>query len=325
MPRSHLPLRRDSTASSPALHFFEAMRCAGRTSVMEVRRSLKIGRGLLAASFARLWILALATIACACAARVPPPESMQPRSSDRWIYVSQQDLPGQCYHELGTLKFDETFTDSVIDPDGTQMAKRLQSMALGKYPNDVDAVIDVKSQQNAIGTEVTITGKAVELVEHETVECAVRKLPGVVNQTATLATGAAIGGMVGSFTNRQPSTAMTGAAIGSSIAGTAPAPDNSAQQAQIIRQLQQQREEIARLQAQRSQLQQCLEQEVPAASCETQKTPVGQEQAASASGAGNNWSASSFELQRQIQEQQTYISQLRQQIGDIRQQMNTSR
>ncbi len=250
---------------------------------------------------------------------------MLPRSSDRWIYISQQDLPGQCYHELGTLKFDESFTDSVIDPDGTQMAKRLQSMALGKYPNDVDAVIDVKSDQNAIGTQVTISGKAVELVEHETVGCAVRQAPGVVNKTATIATGAAIGGMVGSFSNRQPSTAMSGAAIGSSIAGTTPAPDNSAQQAEIVRQLQQQRDEIALLQEQRSKLQQCFEQEVPAASCETQKAPVGQWPAAPASEAGNNWSASAFELQRQIQEQQTYINQLQQQIGDIRQQMNTSR
>ena len=292
---------------------------------MEVRRSLKIGRGLLAANFERLWILALATIVCACATRVPPLESMQPRSSDRSIYISEQDLPGQCYHELGALKFDESFTDSVIDPDGTQMAKRLQSMALGKYPNDVDAVIDVKSEQNAIGTEVTITGKAVELVEHETVECAVRQIPGVVNKTAAIATGAAIGGMVGSFSNRQPSTAMTGAAIGSSIAGTTPAPDNAAQQAQIIRQLQEQREEIARLQGERSQLRQCLEQEVSASSCETQKTPVGQWQAAPAGGAGNNWSASTFELQRQIQEQQTYINQLQQQVSDIRQQMKTSR
>jgi hypothetical protein len=292
---------------------------------MEVRRSLKTGRGLIDANFERLWILALAAIACACATQVPRPESMQPRSSDRWIYVSQQDLPGQCYHELGALKFDESFTDSVIDPDGTQMAKRLQSMALGKYPNDVDAVIDVKSQQNAIGTEVTITGKAVELMEHETVECAVRQVPGVVNKTAAIATGAAVGGMVGSFSNGQPSTAMSGAAIGASIAGTAQAQDHADQQAQFIRRLQEQREEIARLQAERSQLRQCLEQEVPASSCETQKTPVGEWQAAPASGAGNNWSASSFELQRQIQEQQTYINQLRQQIGDIRQQMNTSR
>jgi len=306
-------------------HFFVAMRCAGRTSVMEVRRSLKINRGLLAANFERLWILALSTIACACATRVPPPESPQPRSTDRSIYISEQDLPGQCYHELGTLKFDESFTDSVIDPDGTQMTKRLQSVALGKYPNDVDAVIDVKSEQNSIGTEVTITGKAVELVDHETVECAVRQIPGVVNKTAAIATGAAVGGMVGSFTNGQPSTAMSGAAIGASIAGTTQAPDNADQQAQIIRQLQEQREEIARLQAQRSQLRQCLEQEVPASGCETGKTEVEQPQAVPAGEAGNNWASSSFELQRQIQEQQTYINQLRQQISDIRQQMNPSR
>jgi regulator of replication initiation timing len=292
---------------------------------MEVRRPLKKDRGLLAASFKRPLIFALGTIAWGCATHVPP-EPLQPRSSDRTIYVSDRDLPGQCYHELGTLKFDEPFTDSVIDPEGTQMAKRLQSMALGKYPNDVDAVIDVKSEQNSIGSVVTISGKAIELVEHETVECAVRQIPGVVNATAAIATGAAVGGMVGSFTNGQPSTAMSGAAIGASIAGTKPATDaDQLQQAQINRQLQEQREEIARLQAERSQLRQCLEQEVPASSCETEKAQVGQWPAAPVSGDSNNWEASSFELQRQIQEQQTYINQLRQQISDIRQQMNSSR
>jgi hypothetical protein len=68
-------------------------------------------------------------------------------------------------------------------------------------------------------------------------------------------------------------------------------------------------------------LQQCLEEEVPISSCEIAKTQVVQD--APGSETVNNFSASSFELQKQIQEQQTYIGQLRQQIGDIREQMSS--
>lgn len=288
---------------------------------------MKKDHGVLRASFERLSILALAAIAFACATQ-PPPEPVDARSPDRTIYVSDHGLPGECYHDLGTLKFDEPFTDSVIDPDGTEMAKRLQSMALGKFPNDVDAVINVKSAENSIGSEVTVTGEAIELVQHETVECAIRSVPAALNTTARVATGAAIGGMAGVFVNGQPSTLTSGAAIGASIAGAAQGPDkynaDHPQPAQITRQLQEQRTEIAQLQAERSQLQQCLEHEVPTSSCETEKTPVGQGQAPAASETVDNYEASSFELQKQVQEQQTYITQLRQQIADIRYQMDTS-
>lgn len=274
--------------------------------------------------FERLLVFTVAAVAFACSTQ-PAPEPLDARSADRTIYISDKGLPGECYHDLGTLKFDEPFTDSVIDPDGTEMMKRLQSMALGKYPNYVDAVINVKSEDNSVGTDVTVTGEAIELVQHETVECAIRSMPAALNTSATIATGAAIGGMAGVFVNGQPSTLTSGAAIGAGVAGAAQANDkinaDQLQPAQITRQLQEQRDEIAQLQAERTQLQQCLEEEVPISSCEIAKTQVVQD--APGSETVNNFSASSFELQKQIQEQQTYIGQLRQQIGDIREQMSS--
>ena len=274
--------------------------------------------------FERLLVFTVAAVAFACSTQ-PAPEPLDARSADRTIYVSDKGLPGECYHDLGTLKFDEPFTDSVIDPDGTEMMKRLQSMALGKYPNYVDAVINVKSEDNSVGTDVTVTGEAIELVQHETVECAIRSMPAALNTSATIATGAAIGGMAGVFVNGQPSTLTSGAAIGAGVAGAAQANDkinaDELQPAQITRQLQEQRDEIAQLQAERTRLQQCLEEEVPISSCEIAKTQVVQD--APGSETVNNFSASSFELQKQIQEQQTYIGQLRQQIGDIREQMSS--
>jgi prefoldin subunit 5 len=274
--------------------------------------------------FERLLVFTVAAVAFACSTQ-PAPEPLDARSADRTIYISDKGLPGECYHDLGTLKFDEPFTDSVIDPDGTEMMKRLQSMALGKYPNYVDAVINVKSEDNSVGTDVTVTGEAIELVQHETVECAIRSMPAALNTSATIATGAAIGGMAGVFVNGQPSTLTNGAAIGAGVAGAAQANDkinaDELQPAQITRQLQEQRDEIAQLQAERTQLHQCLEEEVPISSCEIAKTQVVQD--APGSETVNNFSASSFELQKQIQEQQTYIGQLRQQIGDIREQMSS--
>jgi len=274
--------------------------------------------------FERLLVFTVAAVAFACSTQ-PAPEPLDARSADRTIYVSDKGLPGECYHDLGTLKFDEPFTDSVIDPDGTEMMKRLQSMALGKYPNYVDAVINVKSEDNSVGTDVTVTGEAIELVQHETVECAIRSMPAALNTSATIATGAAIGGMAGVFVNGQPSTLTSGAAIGAGVAGAAQANDkinaDQLQPAQITRQLQEQRDEIAQLQAERTRLQQRLEEEVPISSCEIAKTQVVQD--APGSETVNNFLASSFELQKQIQEQQTYIGQLRQQIGDIREQMSS--
>jgi hypothetical protein len=274
--------------------------------------------------FERLLVFTVAAVAFACSTQ-PAPEPLDARSADRTIYISDKGLPGECYHDLGTLKFDEPFTDSVIDPDGTEMMKRLQSMALGKYPNYVDAVINVKSEDNSVGTDVTVTGEAIELVQHETIECAIRSMPAALNRSATIATGAAIGGMAGVFVNGQPSTLTSGAAIGAGVAGAAQANDkinaDELQPAQITRQLQEQRDEIAQLQAERTRLQQCLEEEVPISSCEIAKTQVVQD--APGSETVNNFSASSFELQKQIQEQQTYIGQLRQQIGDIREQMSS--
>jgi hypothetical protein len=161
--------------------------------------------------FERLLVFTVAAVAFACSTQ-PAPEPLDARSADRTIYISDKGLPGECYHDLGTLKFDEPFTDSVIDPDGTEMMKRLQSMALGKYPNYVDAVINVKSEDNSVGTDVTVTGEAIELVQHETVECAIRSMPAALNTSATIATGAAIGGMAGVFVNGQPSTLTSGAA-----------------------------------------------------------------------------------------------------------------
>lgn len=277
------------------------------------------------ASFERLLIFALGVIAFACATQ-PPPDPLDSRPPGRTIYLSDRHLPGQCYRDLGPLKFDELYTDWVIDPDGTEMARRLQSMALAKYPNNVDAVIGVRSDENSAGSEVTVTGEAIEVVDHETVECAIRQIPAALNTTATIATGAALGGLAGVAVNGQRSTITSGAAIGATIAGAAQANGNAEgpQPAQITRQLEEQREEIAGLQAERSQLQQCLQQEIPLSSCDTGKTQVAPGQASSAGETVNNYEASSFELQKQVQEQQTYITQLRQQIADIRYQMNAN-
>ena len=71
---------------------------------------------------------ALATVAFACAIQRAP--KGQSRSPDRVIYVTSQDLPGACYHELGGLKVDESFASVAIDPDNSEAAEQLKTLCL---------------------------------------------------------------------------------------------------------------------------------------------------------------------------------------------------
>src|SRR6202790_4698667 len=101
-----------------------------------------------------MWLLATAFIAMACSSqRAPEKPALAP---DRFIYVSAQDVPSVCYHDLGGVTFTEPFTSAAMDGDGVQMANQLRALAMEKYPNEADAVINVNTQQNDVGTIVTV-------------------------------------------------------------------------------------------------------------------------------------------------------------------------
>ena len=274
-----------------------------------------------------LCCVAFATTVFACAAQ-PASQPPQARSTDRVIYVAAQDLPSECYHKLGVVTVEEPFADASIDPDNSGAAKQLSALALHKYPNDVDAVINIRSMQNDAGTSVTVTGDAVELEDRPTVECAMRKMPGVIDTAAAMSAGAMAGTAIAGSLGGNVSDAEAGALIGGGVEGkyllAKKQQDERFQQAQIINGLQQQRRDIKRLLAERSRLGECEEQELSLADCNLEKTAAAATASANNGVEPNDWKASEFQLKKQIQEQQDYIKQLRQQVIDIRQRLSAN-
>ncbi len=296
----------------------------------------------------RLVVLALAAAAMGCAARSQAPRAGQPaapqaqaaqqpsqpargtqptRSPERFIYVSAQGLPGACYHELGPVQFSEPFTDAAIDPDNSNAAEHLRALALQQYPDKADAVIGLHTEENSVGTVVTVSGTAVELRKGETVECAMRQVPGTLDTVAASAAGGVVGALAGGLAGGGPTAAMAGGAGGVAVVGSYLAykhhKEAAAEHDRLISQLQAQRSEIAQLQAERAGLELCLANETPPDKCKP--APAQTPSAAQAHATETaDWSAPPYELQRQIQEQQVYIKKLREQVLDARRQLSGS-
>jgi hypothetical protein len=277
----------------------------------------------------RLLFLATALIVCACSAQRAPEAPPAPaRAPDRFIYVSAGDVPSVCYHDLGAVSFTEPFTDAAMDGDGVQMATRLRALAMEKYPGEADAVINVHTEQNAVGTIVTVNGEVVELRQGQTVECAMRKAPGVMNTAAAVAAGGLLGAVAGGLITGGTGGMMGGGAIGAGSIGTYMAVKEhlktQREQAQLKSLLDTQQAEIARLLAKRSSLQKCAADEIPYAHCKIDDTLA----AAAASDSVKPADAPSyeteqqqFELQKQIQQQRGYIQKLRDQVFELQQQL----
>ena len=271
-----------------------------------------------------LGLLAVAALTTGCASQAPETTSVQQaRSPNRFIYVTTQDLPDECYRNLGVVKFEEPFADATIDQDNTASAQRLRTLAVKNYPNDADAVIGVRKDQNDAGTMVTVTGEAVELQNHETVTCALRGMPEVLDNSAELAAGGITGAALLGSTSGSVQGAETGAALGATGVAKYQLSDEQRkvqlQDAEIKGHLNEQRREINRLLAERSRLRECQQQELPLSDCRLDQNPANQNDSAKSSDTA--WNGSLYELQKQIQEQQVYIGQLNDQISDLRQQM----
>ena len=271
-----------------------------------------------------LGLLAIATLTAGCATRAPDKTSgAQALSPDRFIYVTTQDLPGECYRNLGVVKFDEPFTDATIDEDNSASAQRLRTLALKSYPNDADAVIGVRTEQNDAGTMVTVTGQAVELQNHETVTCTLRKAPGVIDHSAALAAGGIAGAALEGAATSSVQGAETGAALGATGVAKYQLSDEQretqVQEAEVKHQLDEQRSQINQLLAERSRLRECQQDELPLSDCKPNENPTNQNDAAK--NGDTAWNGSLYELEKQIQEQQVYIGQLKDQVSDLRRTM----
>jgi hypothetical protein len=275
-----------------------------------------------------LLFLVIALVIPGCSAQhTPQAPPASARAPDRFIYVSAQDVPSECYHDLGSVTFTEPFTDAAMDGDGVRTATRLRTIALEKYPDEADAVINVRTEQNDVGTVVTVTGEVIELQQGHTVECAMRKAPGVLDRTAAVAAGGMLGAVAGGLIPGAGTTGvMGGAAAGVATVGTYMAVEQhretQRQQEQLKSQLAAQQTQIAHLLAKRSSLQKCVNNDVPLAKCQINDTIAAASDSSNPAGAPSyETEQPQFELQKQIQQQQGYIRRLGDQIFELQQQI----
>ena len=280
---------------------------------------------------ALLLLAAILTLpACSAQHDSPAPPAAQPPAAhdpDRFIYVSAGGVPDQCYHDLGALSFTEPFTDAAMDGDGVQMANKLRTLATEKYPDHADAVINVQTAENSVGTVVTVTGEAVELRQSQTVECAMRKAPGVLDRAAAIAAGGMIGAVAGGMISGGTGGMMIGGGAGAGAVATYMGVkqhlETKRTQAELKRQLETQQSEIARLLAKRSSLQKCADDDTPLANCKVSDTIAAAAGPAAklADDPSYETEQAQFELQKQIEQQQDYIRKLRDQVFELQEQL----
>jgi hypothetical protein len=261
----------------------------------------------------------MAAVVIGCASQQ---SSQRVANPNRYIYVTAQTVPGQCYQDLGTIEFEEPFAETIIDPDGANMARTMRARATAKYPRDVDAVINLRSEQNDAGTAVRVSGEAVEMEDRTTVTCALREVPSVMDSSAAAAGAGVVGTVVGGLGSGSPDEAKN-LGVASALAAGAQAllehrANLESQRQQLMSQLVDRQHQIKELQAQRARLQSCADQEISFADCESGQLTSVQSDSAHSPTPADYRDLSLFELQKQTAEQHDYIAQLKQQISDTR-------
>ena len=291
-------------------------------------------------------IATTAVLLSACATAKPPEAAPAPAAQIAsrpagHIYVTEQSLDTACYQEVGGVSYVEPFAAAATDPEHLQMADQLRKAAVEKYPNRVDAIINVHADDHDIGSDVLVSGEAVQLAPPSKVDC---KLPDTIAAAlVNFATGAKSRGLrrgatSGSGYNGPAGTTNTAAdAEGSAGMDSARNIKENLRRAMVATmpgqtqvdgqsladQAQLQQAEIKRLRKKLDQMisQRCEAADVSAAECDSMRKNAEIEQphevvAVASKEAGAN-SPSVFEIQNLIQEQSELIAKLRRQIADM--------
>lgn len=281
-------------------------------------------------SLRSLLLAAILTVpACSAQHDAPAPTAAPPapaHAPNRFIYVSAGGVPDECYHDLGPVSFTEPYTSAAMDGDGVEMANKLRALATEKYPDQADAVINVRTEENSVGTVVTVNGEAVELHQGQTVECAMRKAPGVLDRAAAVAAGGMVGAVAGGLIAGGTAGMMVGGGAGAGAVatymGVEQYRETKREQAQLKSQLASQQSEIARLLAKRSSLQKCVDDDIPLANCKISDTIAAAADPAKPAGDPSyETEQPQFELQKQVEQQQDYIRKLRDQVFELQEQL----
>jgi len=77
------------------------------------------------------------------------------------IWVTTEAPPaGKPYTTLGDLTYTEPFSPDAIEE--SKITDKLKKMAMDKWPDDIDAIVNENQQVSADGTTFTVTAKAIK-------------------------------------------------------------------------------------------------------------------------------------------------------------------
>jgi len=281
----------------------------------------------------------------ACAASGPhsaAPAAAEPahtaaRSADH-IYVTQDSLDSACYEEVGEVSYIEPFAEAAVDPDQLYAADRLRAAAAEKFPNQVDAIINERSADHNVGSDVEISGEAVRLAPPGKLDC---KLPqklvaafagfattqkmGSAMYAKTGATG--FNGPAGTSNSAEENVTMEPSwqvkeNLRRSIISTMPGQTQVDEQP-LIDQVELRQAQIKKLRREIDRLvnQRCAAEDLPQARCDAMRRAAELRQphelVAIANQGSNAETPSAFEMQNQLQAENELIEKLRHQLADL--------
>jgi len=110
--------------------------------------------------------LALGSSGCAAveaarSAQVEKQKAFEHRVDTAHIWVTTGAPPaGKPYSTLGELSYTEQFSPDAIDE--ARISDNLKKMALEKWPDMIDAIVNENQTVSADGSQITVTGKAIQ-------------------------------------------------------------------------------------------------------------------------------------------------------------------
>ncbi|HVA84503.1 MAG TPA: hypothetical protein VNF28_06345 [Candidatus Binataceae bacterium] len=288
-------------------------------------------------------IASLAVLLSACATAQPPQAALAPAARSAsgppvHIYVTEDSLDAACYRKVGEVSHVEPFSAAVTDPENLGIADELRKAAIKKYPNQVDAIINVHTEDHDIGSEVLVSGEAIQLEPPSKLDC---KLPDkiaaafvnfatgyrTIGERRGAASDTGFNGPAGTTNGVQDrSGADQGWQIGENarhgMIATMPG-QTEVSDGPLVDQVQLQQLEIKRLRKRIDKIVkgQCEAADVSSAQCASMRKSaelVGPHEvvAVANKGADDN-SPSVFEIQNLIQAQTELITKLRHQLADM--------
>lgn len=76
-----------------------------------------------------------------------------------WV-TTEAPPPGKPYSTLGEMSYTEPFSPDAIDE--AKISDKLKQIAFAKWPDTIDAIVNENQTVSADGSQVTVTGKAIQ-------------------------------------------------------------------------------------------------------------------------------------------------------------------